>query len=157
MPELGSTFPVFEWVILGLRVAFIALIYIFLYRIARVALRELVELGRVEGTQNQTTKQRAQPSLVVHSPANTSLDRDARIPISTYTTVGRSPGNTLVLDDSFTSSAHAELVRDADGWSVRDLSSTNGTYINERQIHGSTPIDSGDLVRFGNVVLEFRT
>lgn len=156
MPETESAFFAFEWVMLALRIAFIGLIYLFLYRIAQVALRELVVIGRIEATQSQKSGRSAQAALIVRSPANASLDREARIPISSYTTVGRSPDNTLMIDDSFTSSAHAEVVRDTDGWSVRDLSSTNGTYVNDQQIFAPTAIESGDLVRFGNVVLEFR-
>ncbi|CAN5271117.1 MAG: FHA domain-containing protein [Chloroflexia bacterium] len=156
MPETESAFFAFEWVMLALRIAFIGLIYLFLYRIAQVALRELVVIGRIEAAQSQKSGRSAQAALIVRSPANASLDREARIPISSYTTVGRSPDNTLMIDDSFTSSAHAEVVRDTDGWSVRDLSSTNGTYVNDQQIFAPTAIESGDLVRFGNVVLEFR-
>lgn len=156
MPETESAFFAFEWVMLALRIAFIGLIYLFLYRIAQVALRELVVIGRIEAAQSQKSGRSAQAALIVRSPANASLDREARIPISSYTTVGRSPDNTLMIDDSFTSSAHAEVVRDTDGWSVRDLSSTNGTYVNDQQIFAPTAIESGDLVRFGHVVLEFR-
>jgi hypothetical protein len=156
MPEAESAYFAFEWVVLALRIAFIGLIYLFLYRIAQVALRELVVIGRMEAVQNQKRGRTEQAALIVRSPADASLDREARIPISSYTTVGRSPDNTLMLDDSFTSSSHAEVVRDADGWSVRDLASTNGTYVNDQQIFAPTAIESGDLVRFGNVVLEFQ-
>lgn len=157
MPEMGNAFFAFEWVMLALRIAFIGLIYLFLYRIAQVSLRELVLIGSIENSQGQKNRsQSAQVSMIVRSPANAPLDRAARIPISSYTTVGRSPENAVVLDDSFTSSTHAEVVRDAEGWTVRDLSSTNGTYVNERQIFAPSAIESGDLIRFGNVVLEFR-
>lgn len=155
MPEFDDTLLTFEWVMLGLRIAFIALIYLFLYQIAQVALRELVAIGRAEASRSRSEHRRAQASVTVLSPADSPLDRGARIPVSTYTTVGRSPENALVLDDSFTSSGHAELVREADGWSVRDLSSTNGTYVNDQQIYGPTPVESGDTLRFGNVVVEF--
>lgn len=155
MPDFESTFPAFEWVMLALRIAFIALIYIFLYRIAQVALRELIVIGQADAVQSQREKHLVQASLIVVSPASASIDRNARIPLSTYTTVGRSPDNSLVLDDSYTSGAHAELVRDSDGWSVRDLSSTNGTYVNDQQVYDPTPIESGDHIRFGNVVVEF--
>lgn len=156
MPETGSAFFAFEWVMLALRIAFIGLIYLFLYRIAQVSLREIVVIGRIEAVQSQKSRRSTQAALIVRSPANASLDREARIPISSYTTVGRSPDNTLIIDDSFTSSSHAEVVRDIDGWSVRDLSSTNGTFVNDQQIFAPAAIESGDLVRFGNVVLEFR-
>src|SRR3954447_7195401 len=60
----------------------------------------------------------------------------------------------IVLDDSSVSRRHAE-VRHADtGWWVRDLESTNGTYVNgvrlgpgERQLHPR------DIVQFGKVAM----
>ena len=156
MPAIDSTFLTFEWVMLGLRIAFIGLIYLFLYQIAQVSLRELVGIGRAVGTQESRRSSRPmQASIVVITPANASIDTDARIPISTYTTVGRSPDNALILDDNFTSSRHAEIVRDHNGWTVRDLASTNGTFVNDRPIHGPTRIESGDTIRFGNVIVEF--
>ena len=53
MPDLESTFLTFEWVMLLLRIAFIGLIYVFLYQLAQVALRELVTIGRAVGQQEQ--------------------------------------------------------------------------------------------------------
>lgn len=155
MPEFDGAYLTFEWVMLGLRIAFIALIYFFLYQVAQVALRELITIGRAEVPQSRSRHQPAQASIVVWDPASSSLEPGARIPLSTYTTVGRSPENALVIDDGYTSGNHAELVREADGWSVRDLSSTNGTYVNDQQVHGPTSLESGDTIRFGNVIVEF--
>jgi pSer/pThr/pTyr-binding forkhead associated (FHA) protein len=156
MPELESTFLTFEWVMLLLRIAFIALIYAFLYQIARVALRELVTIGRAVGYEEQKSPTRAiTATLAVIDPAESSFDPGERIPLSTYTTVGRATDNALVIDDSYTSSSHAEIVRDPEGWLVRDLGSTNGTWVNGEQIHGQTWIESGDEIAFGNVVVSF--
>ncbi|HTD86916.1 MAG TPA: FHA domain-containing protein, partial [Candidatus Binatia bacterium] len=48
--------------------------------------------------------------------------------------LGRSAKNDLQLDHPTVSSAHCEIVLSADGIVVRDLGSTNGTYINSEQI-----------------------
>ncbi len=156
MPELETTLLTFEWVMLLLRIAFIGLIYIFLYRIARVALRELVIIGQVSGQQeSRAPARRLAASLVVTDPARSSLRIDERIPLSTYTTIGRVSGNALVIDDSFTSSHHAEIVQEGDRWLVRDLGSTNGTFVNGRRINGQSWVDQGDRIAFGNVVVTF--
>lgn len=156
MPDLESTFLTFEWVMLLLRIAFIGLIYVFLYQIAQVALKELVSIGRVTGQQEQQSSVRPKnASIIVVDPADSSLELGARLPIATYTTVGRSVDNAVIIDDGFTSSAHAEIVRDGDHWLVRDLSSTNGTYVNDRRVNGQVWISAGDEITFGNVVLEF--
>lgn len=155
MPEIGSTTLAFEWVMLALRLAFIGLIYLFLYRVARVALQELVAIGRADQIQTRQTRRAAQAALVVQHPAESSLERGDRLPLSGYTTIGRAGDNTVVLDDGFTSSRHAEMARDAEGWHVTDLDSTNGTFVNDRQVHDSAPVEPGDAIRFGNVVVHF--
>ncbi|HEV2127735.1 MAG TPA: FHA domain-containing protein [Thermomicrobiales bacterium] len=156
MPEFESAFLTFEWVMLLLRIAFIGLIYVFLYQIARVALREMVAIGYAVGQQERRSgARRMTAALVVIEPAESSLGMDERIPLSTYTTIGRAAGNALVIDDSFTSSNHAEIVREDDRWLVRDLGSTNGTWVNGRRIHGQTWIEPGDDIAFGNVVVTF--
>ncbi|MCS6897926.1 MAG: FHA domain-containing protein, partial [Nitrospira sp.] len=60
----------------------------------------------------------------------------------------------IVLEDSSVSRRHAELRRADSGWWVRDLDSTNGTFVNgvrlgpgERQLH------SRDIVQFGKVAM----
>jgi len=156
MPDLESTFLTFEWVMLLLRIAFIGLIYVFLYQLAQVALRELVTIGRAVGQQEQRPdSRRLTATLVVVDPAESSFDAGEVIPLSTYTTVGRSNDNALIIDDAYTSSSHAEIVREGDDWLVRDLGSTNGTFVNGRRIHGQTWIRPGDEIGFGNVVVTF--
>jgi HD-GYP domain-containing protein (c-di-GMP phosphodiesterase class II) len=64
----------------------------------------------------------------------------------------------LVLDDVSVSRRHAELRATNGGWRLRDLGSTNGTYINGARIGpGEQPLKAHDLVRFGNltIVVEF--
>lgn len=154
MPDFENTFLTFEWVMLLLRIAFIGLIYVFLYQLARVSLRELVTIGQAVGQQERRSgANRLTATLVVIDPAESSFEAGESIPLSTYTTVGRGPDNALVIDDSFTSSTHAEIVREGDSWLVRDLGSTNGTFVNDRRVRSQAWIQSGDEIAFGNVVV----
>jgi hypothetical protein len=68
--------------------------------------------------------------------------------------VGRSERCDLHIDDPSVSSEHARLVRDADGWRVVNLLSTNGTFVNEQKV-SSSPLESGDRIRFGGVEFKF--
>lgn len=52
------------------------------------------------------------------------------------------------------SRCHAQIYRDQDRLWVRDLGSTNGTYLNHHRIGAETPLKSGDVLHFGS--LEFR-
>ena len=54
-----------------------------------------------------------------------------RVPLAAArTSFGRRDSNTVVLADQMASSHHAEIVRDLNGYTIRDLGSTNGTLVN---------------------------
>lgn len=70
--------------------------------------------------------------------------------------MGRSSQCTLVVDDSFVSGRHARFARTSHGWSVEDLGSTNGTWVNGEQVTGPQVLRAGDHVAVGGVVMELR-
>jgi pSer/pThr/pTyr-binding forkhead associated (FHA) protein len=77
------------------------------------------------------------------------LDKDT-------TTVGRHPESDIFLDDVTVSRRHAEFVREGDGFTVRDVGSLNGTYLNRERIEGS-PLAGGDEVQIGKFRLVYFT
>jgi pSer/pThr/pTyr-binding forkhead associated (FHA) protein len=73
-------------------------------------------------------------------------------------TVGRAPESGIFLDDVTVSRRHAEFRRGAEGWSVRDSGSLNGTYVNrarvdDRQLHAGDEVQIGKF-RFVFLVAE---
>ncbi len=68
-------------------------------------------------------------------------------------TVGRDPGNDLVITDDTVSSHHARLSHRHRQWWLEDLQSTNGTFLNNERIYNPTVVVSGDEVILGNVSL----
>jgi hypothetical protein len=68
-------------------------------------------------------------------------------------TVGRGLDNDVHLDDASVSRHHAEIARESGRLEVRDLSSTNGTWVNARRVAAS-PVQVGDQLAFGAVHLE---
>ena len=83
---------------------------------------------------------------------------------SSSVSVGRHPDNDLCLDpraDLHASANHAVLLRVGDNWMVRDLGSSNGTYVNSVEVAGDTTVTSGDRVRFGadgpEIIVTFAT
>ena len=70
------------------------------------------------------------------------------------TTVGRELGVGLVVPNETISRNHAMLVRTGTQAWVKDTGSTNGTWLNQVKVTGSSALRSGDSVRFGSV--EFR-
>jgi pSer/pThr/pTyr-binding forkhead associated (FHA) protein len=68
--------------------------------------------------------------------------------------IGRDPSCDLQLTDGTSSSRHARLSFHHSQWWVEDLQSTNGTFLNEERIYTATVIISGDMLRFGQVVIQ---
>jgi pSer/pThr/pTyr-binding forkhead associated (FHA) protein len=70
------------------------------------------------------------------------------------TLIGRSPECQIFFDDVTVSRRHAELDRQGDTFSIRDLGSLNGTYVNRRRIE-STVLQNDDEVQIGKYRLTF--
>ena len=72
-------------------------------------------------------------------------------------TVGRSAGNTIVLsDDSQVSRVHAVIEQLAGEWSVRDVNSRNGTFLNGTRVSGEARLGPGDELRIGRTRIVLR-
>jgi signal transduction histidine kinase len=69
-------------------------------------------------------------------------------------TVGRDSSNRVRLLDTEVSRRHAEFVRTADGYRLRDLNSANGTFVNDQSIR-DVLLRPGDTVQVGQTVLLF--
>ncbi|MDD5448834.1 MAG: DUF3662 and FHA domain-containing protein [Actinomycetota bacterium] len=69
--------------------------------------------------------------------------------------IGRSPENDVVIPDPNASRYHARIEVKGDHFSIRDLDSTNGTWVNEARVKEAELAD-GDLIRLGTTRLIFR-
>ncbi len=70
-------------------------------------------------------------------------------------TLGRAPTNSVVLHDERSSRCHAEVFMGGAGWTVRDLGSRNGTFIDSEPITGEHTLEVGDTIRIGSVQIVF--
>jgi len=87
----------------------------------------------------------------------TSGDRKGdRVPLTAArTTLGRRDTNTIPLADKMASGLHAEITKDLNGFTVRDLGSTNGTLVNGEPVT-EVLLKHGDRVRIGNARFAFK-
>ncbi len=161
-------------VLLVLKIAFLVLLYLFVWRVIRTAGKEpKVAAGARAGgapaadsmiltpataaaaglgKASPSRARRATHLVVQRSP---SLETGAMFPVdSGPLTVGRGGQNDLVLDgDEFASARHARIEARGDGVWVQDLDSTNGTFLNGARVVGAERMGPGDVLRIGETDL----
>ncbi len=81
-------------------------------------------------------------------PREYSLDKPA-------IAIGSHPKNDVVIDDTTVSRRHASITRKGAGFELADLGSTNGTFVNGKQIRDAVTLRSGDEIKFGSVRMAF--
>jgi two-component system, cell cycle response regulator len=69
--------------------------------------------------------------------------------------LGRDEKNSIVIDMDNVSRRHAVVSTREGKFFVKDLGSTNGTYLNDDEIHEEQPLRSGDLVKVGGAIFKF--
>lgn len=75
---------------------------------------------------------------------------DMRFPVRIgETLLGRSPYCSIVLEDPRVSRQHAAIRMTAEGLSIQDLGSRNGTLVNGQTVRGSRALQAGDVVQLG--------
>jgi pSer/pThr/pTyr-binding forkhead associated (FHA) protein len=70
-------------------------------------------------------------------------------------TIGRDSANDLIIDHPLASRRHARLERDEQGYFVRDLESTNGTYVNGDKVEGARQLHNQDIIWVADVEIVF--
>jgi hypothetical protein len=79
------------------------------------------------------------------------IDADRWCELESEHLVGRSPGSSLVIDHALVSAQHAVLRWTGSRWTVRDLGSLNGTFVDGLRLsHAAIPIDQGAKICFGS-------
>ena len=136
------------WLYAASRVAFVALIYLFLFLVLRATVGELSAAART-----MTTDEGFAGAMVLLTldGAESSLLPGEALPLQPATTIGRIPGNTMVVDDPHTSAEHAELRFERGRWWLRDLGSSNGTTLNGEPVRAVMGVRPGDVIQCGRV------
>ncbi len=93
--------------------------------------------------------------LAILEGYDSATGRLVHLPIHSYPCrIGRRTELELPLFDPRVSQVHAEFFNDADRIYIRDLASTNGTFVNGQKVDRPTEVRSGDVIRFA--VAEYR-
>ena len=153
-----------EELLLVLKIAFVVLLYLFIWRIVRTASKDLrlpqesFILGPSQASElrgmSHAPMAGAGRLVVVSSP---TLDAgEERTLNSTPITVGRGPQNDFALKgDDYASAKHARVEPRRDGVWVEDIGSTNGTFLNGIKLTRARKLTPGDVVRVGETELRY--
>lgn len=76
--------------------------------------------------------------------------------LSPTSTIGNDSSCTVVLHDRFMSGKHAEIKAENGIWVLKDLGSTNGTYVNNRRVERHELVDN-DFIKFGGAMVKFKS
>jgi hypothetical protein len=159
MSLLASTS--YESALLALKIAFLVLLYLFIWRIVRTAASDMrlpqesfiLRPGALSGG---AIGQAIRPGRLV-AVGGDILQRGEEFELdSTALTVGRSGENDIAIDgDEFASARHVRIEPRRDGVWVHDLGSTNGTHVNGVRIDRPRKLVTGDVIRVGETELRF--
>jgi hypothetical protein len=76
--------------------------------------------------------------------------------LSPNSSIGTEPTCTVCLNDKFMSSKHAEIKAEGGLWVLKDLGSTNGTYVNNKRVDKHELVDN-DFIKFGSALVKFKS
>jgi pSer/pThr/pTyr-binding forkhead associated (FHA) protein len=150
----------YDSVLLVLKIAFLVLLYLFIWRIVRTAGRDLrlpqesfiLRPALAGGAIGQAINP---GRLVVVQSQVLKVGEEFGLDASPLT-VGRGTQNDVSIDgDEFASARHVRVEPRRDGVWVSDVGSTNGTYVNSVRIDRPRKLVQGDVVRVGETELRF--
>ena len=149
----------------ALKFGFLAVLYLFLLWVSRSALRDLARSrdGSVAGeaaqppsaSQRHEERQGGRGMLGNMRPrleviAALGYEPGTVFDISSGATMGRADSAEIPINDPFASSAHARIFPRGDFMHVEDMGSTNGTYLNGRQLRKPEQLKPADTIRIGD-------
>ena len=144
----------------ALQFGFLAILYLFLLWVARSARRDLVrgqEPAMDEALDPEDLGERrrgpdlslgVEPRLEI--VAAMGYDPGAVIDVSDGATLGRADSADIHVEDPFASSVHARIFARNGFMFVEDMGSTNGTYLNGRQLRKAEQLKPADKIRIGD-------
>ena len=135
-----------------LKFLFLALVWLFFARVLRAVHTELKPVAVDSAPAVASSTRGSVAHLKVVEPAD---KRGTTFDLGDELTVGRAGGCQIALEDDKTvSQLHARVFRRDGRVYVEDLGSTNGTYLNAKQVASAVALHRGDRLQVGRTVLE---
>lgn len=154
-------------VAVALKFAFLIVLYLFLIWVTRSATRDLAthDDGGVVAEPTGVRPPRARSGPDLRAGVQPRLEVIAAMghePGSSFeladggATLGRAGSSDIEVDDPFASSTHARIFPRGDFMYIEDVGSTNGTFLNGRQLRGAEQLKMADVIRIGDTEYRYQ-
>jgi hypothetical protein len=150
-----------EPIAVGLKFAFLAVLYLFLFWVARSAMKEL---RRTASPAPEATGFHSLPGPGGRAPATDAylavvkgggLDAGERYDLFGGLSIGRAADADLRIEDRFASGIHCRIYSRGPTYYAEDMNSTNGTFVNGMQLEGEAALSDLDEIRIGDTEFRF--
>ncbi len=131
---------------------FVLIIYYFIFIIVKMIYTDINVMRR---------KKAGLPSYEayikpINQPHGTAFELKEHYPLYGEDVIGRGKGCEIKIDDNFLSHNHARIFKEKDGFYLEDLDSTNGTFLNGKELKGeAVELLDGDRIMIGQVEFMF--
>mgnify|MGYP002625162750 FL=1 len=129
-------------------IIFIILLYVIIYYALKIMYKDVKSGGR----KRPNNARRSYGIEVLNIVDSSNIKKGSVIPIRGMVTMGRKEENTVVLSDPHVSGQHAKFLIKNNILYVEDLNSTNGTFVNNKQVSGKVKLFGKDEIRIGTNV-----
>ncbi len=150
-----------EPIAVGLKFAFLAVLYLFLFYVGRSALKEL---RGTSAPAPEATGFHAIPGPGGRPPSTDAslvavkgggLEAERRWDLFGGLSIGRGDNADVRIDDKFASQIHCRIYPRGPGYYIEDMGSTNGTYLNGNRFRSEALLSDLDEIRIGDTELRF--
>jgi pSer/pThr/pTyr-binding forkhead associated (FHA) protein len=147
-------------VAVALKFGFLAVLYLFLFWVARSALKEVrsttapaPEATGFYAVDESPGRAASDAWLVVQGGGG--LDAGRRFDLFGGVSVGRSSEADVRIEDRYASQIHLRIYSQGGSYYVEDMNSTNGTFLNGSQLDGSAELQHLDRIQVGDTEFRF--
>jgi hypothetical protein len=131
-----------EFIIWVLRLILVGLVYLFVWRVMRVMMK---------GSQHDSLISDLGAYFVVSDPGKSKLPRGQTYILDVHSTIGAEKDNLIQVDDGFVSHHHVVIQLIEEDWIMREIKSTNGTFINNIRLVNPVILAHNDIISIGTV------
>lgn len=140
---------IFNVISLIFKYLFIVVVYFFIFRILRLIYMDIKSV-------NLSTKQDGGAYLkLLNNRSTLPFKVEEHYSLGSGLTLGRLMDNSVVLNNGFISKHHCEIIKDENEFFLKDLDSSNGTYLNNMKLVDVVKLKDGDRIGIGPVEFIF--